>query len=75
MTKSPVTVCNDLWIEMKKNHKTIEKKEILLRVNPEVTKQLKLNNGKWLTEMEAMTGKTILLKSDPILHPEQFEMR
>jgi ribonuclease G len=75
MTKSPITVCNDLWIEMKKNHKTIEKKEILLRVHPEVTKQLKLNNGKWLTEMEAMTGKTILLKSDPILHPEQFEMR
>jgi ribonuclease G len=74
MTKSPITVCNDLWIEMKKNHKTIEKKEILLRVNPEVTKQLKLNNGKWLQEMEELSGKTILLKSDPSLHPEQFDM-
>jgi ribonuclease G len=74
MTKSPVTVCNDLWIEMKKMHKTIEKGDILLRVHPEVVKQLKSNGGKWLQEMEEMSGKTILLKSDPSLHPEQFDI-
>jgi ribonuclease G len=55
-------------------HKTIEKGDILLRVHPEVVKQLKLNSGKWLTEMEAMSKKTILLKSDPSLHPEQFDI-
>jgi ribonuclease G len=74
MTKSPVSVCNDIWIAMKKMHKTIEKGDILLRVHPEVVKQLKLNSGKWLTEMEAMSKKTILLKSDPSLHPEQFDI-
>jgi ribonuclease G len=74
MTKSPVTVCNDIWIAMKKIHKTIEKGDILLRVHPEVVKQLKLNSAKWLTEMETMSGKTILLKSDPSLHPEQFDI-
>jgi ribonuclease G len=74
MTKSPVTVCNDIWIAMKKMHKTIEKGDIMLRVHPEVVKQLKLNSGKWLTEMEAMSKKTILLKSDPSLHPEQFDI-
>jgi ribonuclease E len=74
MVKSPVTVCNDIYIEMRKMHKLIEKGDIMLRVNPEVVKQLKNGGGKWLQEMEEMSGKTILVKSDPSLHPEQFDI-
>ena len=74
MVKSPVTVCNDIYIEMRKMHKLIEKSDIMLRVNPEVVKQLKNGGGKWLQEMEEMSGKTILVKSDPALHPEQFDI-
>jgi ribonuclease G len=37
-------------------------------------KQLKTGSGKWLQEMEEMSGKTILVKSDPSLHPEQFDI-
>jgi ribonuclease E len=74
MVKSPVTVCNDIYIEMRKMHKLIEKGDIMLRVNPEVVKQLKISGGKWLQEMEEMSGKTILVKSDPSLHPEQFDI-
>jgi ribonuclease E len=74
MTKSPVTVCNDIYIEMRKMHRIIEKGDIMLRVHPEVVKQLKLGGGKWLQEMEEMSGKTILVKSDPSLHPEQFDI-
>jgi ribonuclease G len=37
-------------------------------------KQLKSAGGKWLQEMEEMSGKTILVKSDPSLHPEQFDI-
>ena len=74
MVKSPVTVCNDIYIEMRKMHKLIEKPDIMLRVNPEVVKQLKTGSGKWLQEMEEMSGKTILVKSDPSLHPEQFDI-
>ena len=74
MVKSPVTVCNDIYIEMRKMHKLIEKGDIMLRVNPEVVKQLKSGSGKWLQEMEEMSGKTILVKSDPSLHPEQFDI-
>ena len=44
------------------------------QVNPEVVKQLKSSGGKWLQEMEEMSGKTILVKSDPSLHPEQFDI-
>jgi ribonuclease E len=74
MVKSPVTVCNDIYIEMRKMHKLIEKGDIMLRVHPEVVKQLKTGSGKWLSEMEEMSGKTILIKSDPSLHPEQFDI-
>jgi ribonuclease E len=74
MVKSPVTVCNDIYIEMRKMHRLIEKGDIMLRVNPEVVKQLKNGGGKWLQEMEEMSGKTILVKSDPSLHPEQFDI-
>jgi ribonuclease G len=44
-------------------------------VNPEVVKTLKANNAKWLNEMEEMASKTIIVKSDPALHPEQFDIQ
>jgi ribonuclease G len=74
MVKSPITVCNDIYIEMRKMHKTLDRGDIMLRVHPEVVKQLKASGAKWLLEMEEMAGKTILVKSDPALHPEQFDI-
>lgn len=74
MVKSPVTVCNDIYIEMRKMYKHLDKGDVMLRVHPEVVKQLKSPGTKWLQEMEEMSGKTILVKSDPSLHPEQFDI-
>jgi ribonuclease E len=74
MVKSPVTVCNDIYIEMKKMQKHLDKGDVMLRVNPEVVKQLKAPGTKWLQEMEEMVGKTILVKSDASIHPEQFDI-
>ncbi len=74
MVKSPVTVCNDIYIEMRKMQKHLDRGDVMLRVNPEVVKQLKAPGTKWLQEMEEMVGKTILVKSDPGLHPEQFDI-
>ena len=75
MVKSPITVCNEIFIEFRKMHKHLDKGDVMLRVNPEVVKQLKSNGGKWLQEMEEVAGKTILVKSDPSLHPEQFDIQ
>ena len=75
MVKSPVTVCNEIYVELRKMHKHLDKGDVMLRVNPEVVKQLKANNAKWLQEMEEVSGKTILVKSDPSLHPEQFDIQ
>ncbi len=74
MTKSPVTVCNDIYVEMRKMARHLDRGDVMLRVNPEVVKQLKAPGTKWLQEMEEMVGKTILVKSDPALHPEQFDI-
>ena len=72
--KSPTTVCNEIYIEMRKMAKTLERPDVLLRVNPEVAKVLKTNNGKWLQEMEEITKRTIIIKSDASLHQEQFDI-
>ena len=40
-----------------------------------MAKELKSNNGKWLTEMEELVRHPILIKSDPPLHQEQFDIQ
>jgi Rne/Rng family ribonuclease len=72
--KSVTTICNEIYIEMRKIAKHLEHSDVMLRVNPEVAKSLKSNNGRWLTEMEELTSKTIIVKSDPALHQEQFDI-
>ncbi|AXC13176.1 Cytoplasmic axial filament protein CafA and Ribonuclease G [Acidisarcina polymorpha] len=75
MVKSPTTVCNEIYTELRKMQKHLERGDVLLRVHPEVVKTLKANNAKWLNELEELTGKTIIVKSDPALHPEQFDVQ
>jgi len=72
--KSVPTVCNELYIEMRKMAKQHEKTDITLRVNPEVAKALKANNAKLIGELEDLTGKTVLVKSDSTLHQENFDI-
>jgi Rne/Rng family ribonuclease len=73
--KSVPTVCNEIYIEMRKMLKGHERSDITLRVNPEVAKALKANNGKLITEMEDYTAKAILVKSDALLHQENFDLQ
>jgi ribonuclease G len=72
--KSVTTVCNDIYVEMRKMAKHLDHTDVMLRVNPEVAKVLKSNNGKALTEMEELTKRTVIVKSDPALHQEQFDI-
>jgi ribonuclease G len=67
-------VCNDIYLEMRKMAKHLEHADVMLRVNPEVGKALKSNNGRALLEMEELTKKTVIVKSDPALHQEQFDI-
>jgi Rne/Rng family ribonuclease len=72
--KSVTTVCNDIYVEMRKMAKHLDHTDVMLRVNPEVAKALKGNNGRALSEMEELTKRTVIVKSDPALHQEQFDI-
>jgi ribonuclease G len=75
MVKSPATVCNEIYIEMRKMQKAFSGADVMLRVHPEVVKVLKGNNARWLYEMEEIAGKNIVVKSDATLHPEKFDIQ
>jgi len=72
--KSVTTVCNDIYVEMRKMAKHLDHADVMLRVNPEIAKVLKSNNGRFLAEMEELTKRTVIVKSDPALHQEQFDI-
>jgi Rne/Rng family ribonuclease len=74
MVKSPTTVANEIFVEMRKMQRHLEGRDVMLRVNPEVVKVLKANNARWLNELEEIVGKTIIVKSDATLPPEQFDI-
>jgi Rne/Rng family ribonuclease len=72
--KNVNTVCNEIYIEMRKLAKELDHSDVMLRVNPEVAKALKTNNGRWLNELEELTKKTVIVKSDASLHQEKFDI-
>jgi ribonuclease G len=72
--KSVTTVCNEIYVEMRKIAKHLEHEDVMLRVHPDVAKELKANNGRLLNEMEEMTKRTIIVKSDAAVHQQQFDI-
>jgi ribonuclease G len=74
LIKSVTTVANEIYVEMRKMTKHLEGKDVIVRVNPEVAKALKANNARWLSDMEELTGRNIIVKSDVTLHQEQFDI-
>jgi Rne/Rng family ribonuclease len=72
--KSLTTVANEIYVEMRKMAKHLIQEDVMLRVHPDVAKELKANNGRLLNEMEELTKRTIIVKSDPAVHQEQFDI-
>ncbi len=64
LVKSVSTICNEIYVELRKMAKHVDRSDIMLRANPEVVKALKANNGRWLQEMEELAGRTVIVKSD-----------
>jgi Ribonuclease G/E len=52
----------------------IEGKVMTLRVNPEVAKALKSREGVLVSELESLTHKEVIIKSDPVVNQERFEI-
>jgi hypothetical protein len=52
----------------------IEGKVMTLRVSPEVAKALKSREGVLVSELESLTHKDVIIKSDPVVPQERFEI-
>ncbi len=72
--KNPQTVSMEILEEVKKMLSTLERPAITLRVNPEVARYLKQRDVTIVQEIEEMAKKTVIIKSDPLLHQENFDI-
>jgi ribonuclease G len=72
--KSVTTVIGEILQEAQKIARAVEGPDVVLRVNPEVAKVLKSHNNEYLQEMEQILGRTVIVKSDPLLHQEKFDL-
>ncbi|HEX4769485.1 MAG TPA: Rne/Rng family ribonuclease [Bryobacteraceae bacterium] len=72
--KSVQTVIGEILTEAQKLAKAIEGQDVLLRVHPDVAKVLKANDNRYLEEIEEILARPVLVKSDPTLHMEKFDL-
>jgi ribonuclease G len=74
--KSPQTVITEILQEAQRMHKAVADQQgnLVLRVNPEVAKVLKSNQNSFLQEIEEILGKSVMVKSDALLHQTKFDL-
>jgi Rne/Rng family ribonuclease len=72
--KSVQTIVGEILVEAHKMAKLVDDTNVMLRVNPEVAKVLKSNQNDFLQEIEEALGKSVMIKSDPLLHQTKFDL-
>ncbi|MGA2267321.1 MAG: Rne/Rng family ribonuclease [Bryobacteraceae bacterium] len=72
--KNPQTVVGEILQEAHKIARSVEGKDVLLRVAPDVAKLLKSNQNTYLQELEEILGRSVIVKSDAQLHQEKFDL-
>jgi Rne/Rng family ribonuclease len=73
--KSVQTIVGEILQEAHKIAKAVEdESNVMLRVNPEVAKTLKSTQNRYLEELESILRRPVMVKSDPSLHHEKFDL-
>jgi ribonuclease G len=72
--RSVQTVIGEIMVEAQKIAKTIESRDVVLRVHPSVAKVLKASNNRYLEEIEEILSRPVLVAGDPALHHEKFDL-
>jgi len=72
--KSVQTIVGEILAEAQKIARAIEGKDVVLRVHPDVAKVLKASSNRYLEELEDILGRPVLVKGDPTLHHEKFDL-
>lgn len=72
--KSVTTICYEILAEARKMAAEHEGSSLTLRVHPDVARALKSREGIVLSELESITRKDVIVKSDVNVHQERFEI-
>jgi ribonuclease G len=72
--KSVQTVVSEILTEARKMAASVEGRDVMLRVHPDVAKVLKSSQNKYLEELEEVLRRPVLIKSDPLVHHEKFDL-
>ena len=73
--KSVETVLSEILNEAQKLAGALENNEdVVLRVHPDVAKRLKDPRSGYLEELEEILKRPVLVKPDPLLHHEKFDL-
>jgi ribonuclease G len=72
--KSVQTVISEILVEAQKIAAAIESKDVMLRVHPDIAKTLKARDNEYLEELEEILKRPVLVRSDPTLPHEKFDL-
>lgn len=72
--KSVQTVIGEILVEGQKIASALEGKDVMLRVHPDIAKVLKARDNEYLEELEEVLERPVLVKSDPALNHEKFDL-
>jgi len=73
-TKAPATVCYEIFRELRRLGFSTKEKKVMVTVHPTVANLLYDEERKSVDELEKELLKKIIVKNDPALHMEQFEI-
>jgi ribonuclease G len=72
--KSSATICYEILSEVKKIGPDLNGHRLLLRVNPDIARALKEEESAVMRDLKQCIGKDVTIKSDTLLHHEQFDV-
>jgi ribonuclease G len=73
--KSVRTTVGEILQEAYKLREAVrDSKDVILRVHPEVARELKSSENQYLEELEEILGRPVLVKGDPTLHQEKYDL-
>jgi ribonuclease G len=72
--KSSATICDEILTELRKVAREIDGGGVVLRVNPDIARALQDEERDVLKEIERTAGRRLVLKPDPLLHHERFDL-
>ena len=74
VVKSTSTICFDILSAIRKIGDVLSGQPVVLRVNPDIARALKEEEGGALKELRELLGPNVTIKPDMQLHHEQFDV-